>query len=210
MKVVNSILVFFALFSINAVAEPIAFQEGSHYQVLKQPVANNKEMREFFSFYCPACYRFEPVIEELKGLLPKGVAFKKNHVDSMPGREVEIEQALSKALLVAEELKVDEKLVPAIFHYIHANKANFDNVKDIKNLFLLHGVGRKTFDKAYGNFSVNTKFKQMVSKAKTLRSQGYSGVPTIVIHGKYVPNIKSIKTMDEYKALIQFLLSKDA
>jgi thiol:disulfide interchange protein DsbA len=209
-KFIKSILVCLAVFTANVYAEPIAFKEGTHFQVLKQPVSNKREVREFFSFYCPGCYRFEPVIGELASLLPSAVPLNKNHVDNMPGRELVIEQALTKALIIAEKLNVKEKVVPAIFNYIHANRANFDNVKDIKNIFILNGVDGDKFDQAFKNFSVNAKFKQMVSKTELLRSQGFNSVPTLVIHGKYVPNTKSIKSMEEYKALIQFLVNKEA
>lgn len=202
-------LLFVVLFiSTSAYANAMSYKEGTHYEVLKQPVGTKKEVREFFSFYCPACFKFEPVIAEVKALLPAGVPFKKNHVDAMPGRDIEIEKALTKAMIIAEHFKIEDKIIPAIFNYIHVSRANFDNVKDIKNLFMINGVDGDKFDKAFANFSVNSKLKQMGNKTATLRGQGINSVPTLIIHGKYRPITKDLKTMDEYKALISYLISK--
>jgi len=105
-------------------------------------------------------------------------------------------------------LNVDNKLVPAIFNNIHVNKANFENVQDVKNLFVANGVEGATFDKALASFSVNLKAKKMQKNTKNIRSQGFTAVPTLIINGKYKPLTKHIKTMAEYKNLVMFLLNK--
>ena len=184
------------------------FSEGDHYVKIEGEPSTSKEITEFFSFYCPACYRQEGFMNELKAALPDDAVFKKNHVDGMPGRKPDIENLLTKALITAEYLKVEEQLVPAIFNYIHVNKADFSNEKDIKNLFLVNDVNAEKFDKIFSSFSVNAKAKMMQKNTKEIRSQGFTGVPTLIINGKYKPETKNIKTMQEYKALVLFLLNK--
>ena len=194
------------IFSFSTSAEQ--FQEGKHYTALPNQVTATKEITEFFSFYCPACYRQEPFMNSIKASLPSGATFKKNHVDGMPGRDKATEQQLTKALITAKLLKVEEKIVPAIFNHIHVNKAGFNGEQDVKNLFLTNGIDDKAFDKTYKSFAVATQAKRMQKNTSAIRSNGFSGVPTLLINGKYVPLIKSIKSVEQYKDIVMFLLNK--
>ena len=51
------------------------FKENVNYEVIQPVVSAQPEVMEYFSFFCPHCYQFEPVMEELKKQLPQGVAF---------------------------------------------------------------------------------------------------------------------------------------
>ncbi|PCI58495.1 MAG: hypothetical protein COB35_13740 [Gammaproteobacteria bacterium] len=126
----------------------------------------------------------------------------------MPGRKVAIEQALTKALITAKVLHVEDKMIPAIFNYIHLSHAKFDNLKDIKNLFMINDIDEKSFDKTFKSFAVKREFNKMQSKTRFMREQGITGVPTLIINGKYKSIDTSVKSMDEYKALVQYLLNK--
>jgi len=186
------------------------FTEGDYYQIIKDDLTEKKEITEFFSFYCPACFRQESMMLEISADLPEGATFKKNHVEGMPGRDLPMEQALTKALITAKALKIYEKMVPAIFNYIHVSKAKFSSVKDIKNLFVLNGIDADKFDSSFNSFSVNMAAKKMQKNTADIRKQGFSAVPTLIINGKYKPLTKKIKDINEYKALIHFLLNKDS
>ncbi|WP_218352736.1 thiol:disulfide interchange protein DsbA/DsbL [Alteromonas lipotrueiana] len=204
-KLIMVITSFFLFFTVQA-AE---FTEGDHYLEIEGQITEKKEITEFFSFYCPACFRQEAFMNDLKASLPKDAVFNKNHVDGMPGRQSEIEDLLTKALITAEYLHVEKQLVPAIFNYIHLDKADFHNEKDIKSLFLVNDVDAEKFDKVFSSFSVNTRAKVMKKNTKDIRSQGFSGVPTLIVNGKYKPLTKNLKTMQEYKSLVLFLLNKE-
>jgi len=199
------VITSFLIFSTVQAAE---FTEGDHYLKIKGEITEKKEISEFFSFYCPACFRQEAFMNDLKASLPKGAVFNKNHVNGMSGRKTDIENLLTKALITSEYLQVEEQLVPAIFNYIHLDKADFHNEQDIKNLFLVNGVEAKRFDKVFSSFSVNTRAKVMQKNTEDIRSQGFTGVPTLIVNGKYKPLTKNIKTMQEYKELVLFLLNK--
>jgi len=204
------LLLTLSFFSFLVNAQATNFIEGKHYQTIQGAQTKQKEITEFFSFYCPHCFRREPIISELLQSIPSDVVFKKNHVNGMPGRKISIEDMLTKALLTAKILHLDDKMIPAIFNYIHLRHANFDNLKDIKNLFMLNGVEGNKFDKIFASFSVNREFKTMNHKTEILRQQGITSVPTLIINGKYKINDKNIKDMDEYKTLVNFLLTKKA
>ena len=204
------VLVSFLLLS-SAFVSAADFEEGKHYKVLSTPINDKlnsaKEVRELFSFYCPACYRHEPIIGELKAQLPENIMLVKNPIDGMPGRDVAIEHALSKALLTATLLKVEDKISAAIFKYIYVNKATFTNEKDIKNIFLLHGIEEQRFDKIFNSFSVKTGVNKMKKNTEILRNQGISSVPTVIVNGKYKVETGAIKSKEQYIELVLYLLN---
>ena len=185
-----------------------SFKQGEHYFSLDKEVSKTQQITEYFSFYCPACFRQEPFMKQLKGSLSNPKNFKKVHVTAMPGRNIDSETMLSKALATARLLKIEEQINGAIFNYIHVNRANFDTVKDVKNVFLLQGVDSDTFDKTFASFKVSMEAKRMASNTQKLRDKGYTSVPTLVINNNYIPNVRSIKSMQEYEDLVQYLLTK--
>jgi thiol:disulfide interchange protein DsbA len=198
-----------SLLATSFVANAVEFTKDDYYIEIKGQLSKKQEIVEYFSFFCPHCFKQEPLMKALAGKLPSHVAFKKNHVDGMPGQTVAIEQALSKALITAEVLHVKDKMVAAIFNYIHVNRAKFDSIKDIKNVFLINGVEGKAFDKTFASFSTNTQFNKRQRNTAELRKQGITAVPTLIINGKYKPVTDKVKSMDEYVDLILFLLNKD-
>ena len=70
LTLISTFIFVSCLFLSSAFVSAADFVEGTHYNELTTPINDNlnstKEVREFFSFYCPACYRHEPIIGELK------------------------------------------------------------------------------------------------------------------------------------------------
>lgn len=58
-------------------AHAAQFKEGEHYKVLDLEASKKPLVTEFFSFYCPHCNSFEPVIQQLKKQLPEGTKLLK-------------------------------------------------------------------------------------------------------------------------------------
>jgi len=203
-------VVLFLLF-VSPLSGATNFIKGTHFNELTTPINgsfhSDKEIREFFSFYCPGCYRHEPIIAALKLKLPDGVLLEKNHIDNMPGRELAIEQGLSKALLTAKLLNIEEEVSADIFKYIHVNKASFDNDKDIKNIFLLRGIDGQRFDEVFNSFSVKTALNKMNKSTEILRKQGINSVPTVIVNGRYKVETSQLKSQQEYIALVLYLLA---
>lgn len=198
------------LISATVTVQATEFTPGDYYIEIDAAATKERQVSEYFSFFCPHCFKQEPLMQELATSLPPGTKFIKHHVDGMPRQKPEIEHALSKALASAEILKVEDKMVAAIFDHVHVKRQTFDSIADIRALFLANDIGADDFDKAFASFTVNTRFAQMQANTEALRRQGINGVPTLIINGRYKPVLDKIKSNDEYKALIAFLLSKTA
>ena len=184
------------------------FVEGVHYTALDIPKSKQKEIREFFSFYCRNCYSQEPFMKDLEKNMPGRAKFIKNHVEGMPNRNSNIEALLSKALIVSERMRIKDKVVAAIFKKIHINKGDFTSPEEIKALFMSFGVSEIMYDSTASSFTVDIKHSEMKQKTGALRAQKITTVPVLIVNGKYQPNSTRITSMQEYKELLYYLLNK--
>ena len=180
------------------------YQEGVHYTVINDgPATAKPEITEFFSFYCPHCYNFaKTVVPKIIADKPDGVAFNQAHVDFI-GKEMGVE--MSRAFAVAHQLNVDDKIDNALFSAIHDKKQNFTNRDDIRALFIANGVDGKTFDAAAESFMVKA---QMAKMKRDTENAKLTGVPALVVNGKYRVETGSIKSYDELLDIAFFLAKK--
>jgi thiol:disulfide interchange protein DsbA len=185
------------------------YQEGKQYTVVNEQASAKPEIREYFSFYCPHCFRFEPFFSKIKKQLPADLPFHRNHVDFLGGHDPKIQTLLSKALVVAQQLDMEEKFVAAVFNYIHVQRADFSSVKDIRNVFVLQGGDGEKFDKLINSFAVNSLAGKMKKNQDYFAKKGaLTGVPTVIVNNKYRVNPQALDKNDpetDYKNLIIYL-----
>lgn len=196
-------------FSITACAEK--YTEGKQYTKVSEVASKKAEVREYFSFYCPHCLRFEPFMGAVKKSLPEGVKFERNHVDFLRAASPQIQAMLTKSIVVAEQLGMENKLVGALFNYIQVQRAVITSEKDIRNIFVLNGADGDKFDKLMKSFSVNSKAKSMKKHQDNMAKKGaLKGVPTIIVNGKYRVNSQELDRNNfeqDYQNLIHHLLT---
>ena len=178
------------------------FKEGEHYEVVKATATAKPEVLEFFSYFCPHCYHFEPIVADLKKSLPQGVEFKRNPVAFL-GREMGPE--LQRAFAVATLLDVEAKFSSVIFKKIQDDRQPPQSRADIKALFESIGVAGNEYDGAVDSFAVSGLVAQF---DRNTAEMNIRGVPATVINGRYLLKTESVKSTEEYKALVQYLLNK--
>lgn len=209
MKKIVSLLMVLVFLPLVACAD--RYQEGKHYELVSEQITSKPEVREYFSFYCPHCMRFEPLMHDIKKELPEGTTFVKNHVDFMRGASTKVQSLLTKAMIIGEQLNMGDKLNGAIFNYIHRQRAVFTSEKDIRNVFVLNGVDGEQFDKLNKSFAINSKQKQLKKQQDILSKAGkLNSVPTTVVNGKYKVLTEHLNRDDfegDYRKLVQHLLT---
>ena len=195
-------------------AQAANYQEGKHYTKVSEQLSKKPEVREYFSFYCPHCLRFEPFFANVKKNLPEGVSFERNHVDFLRFTTPEIQFMVTKALATAQQLKVEDKMAAAIFNYLQVQRGAITEAKDIRNIFVLNGVDGAAFDKAFKSFSVNSKAKLMQKMQNDLvKKRALTGVPAVVVNGKYRINADKLDRNNfeqDYIKLVKYLSSLDS
>ncbi|CAK1798553.1 MULTISPECIES: thiol:disulfide interchange protein DsbA/DsbL [Vibrio] len=198
----KKLFAFFSLIMLSLSAHAAKFNEGEHYKVLDLEASKKPMVTEFFSFYCPHCNSFEPIIQQLKQQLPKDAKLQKNHVSFMGGN---MGLPMSKAYATMIALKVEDKMVPVMFNRIHTmNKPPRDEA-ELRQIFLDEGVDAKKFDAAYNGFAVDSMVRRF---DKAFKDSGLSGVPAVVVNNRYLVEAQGISSLDEYFELVNFLLKK--
>ncbi|MBU1618475.1 MAG: thiol:disulfide interchange protein DsbA/DsbL [Gammaproteobacteria bacterium] len=202
---------------VGALLLPVAvfaaqFEEGKHYEVISEQATAKPEVKEYFSYYCPACFGFEPKVQALAKQLPAGAELKKVHVDFLQQAKPEIQATLAKAYLVGKNLGKGDEISGAFFKHIHVDRKTFASDDDIKAVVVAKGVDAETYDKAIKSFTVAGAAKQMKKEQDTLSARRVlTSVPTFIVNGKYkvlTQGLSRENQDEEFKQLINFLLTQ--
>ncbi|MCF2948756.1 thiol:disulfide interchange protein DsbA/DsbL [Paraglaciecola aquimarina] len=180
------------------------WKKGEHYQVINDNATAKPEIIEFFSFWCPHCYNFEPIVKNLKSKLPEGTSFQKVHVNFMRSASPKTQDEATRAMMVGRALKREDALNLAIFKYIHVQKSSVASLKDLQNVFIVNGVEPADFDKMANSFGVNS----MVQKNNKIFGQyrkNLSSVPSFIVNGKFKATFTRDMTPDDMVDLLVWL-----
>ncbi|EGM79687.1 Putative dithiol-disulfide isomerase involved in polyketide biosynthesis [Rheinheimera sp. A13L] len=202
---------------VGALLLPVAvfaaqFEEGKHYEVISEQATAKPEVKEYFSYYCPACFGFEPKVQALAKQLPAGAELKKVHVDFLQQAKPEIQATLAKAYLVGKNLGKGDEISGAFFKHIHVDRKTFASDDDIKAVVVANGVDAETYDKAIKSFTVAGAAKQMKKEQDALSARRVlTSVPTFIVNGKYkilTQGLSRDNQDEEFKQLVNFLLTQ--
>lgn len=194
-------LFFVAAHSLPASAAPVA---GKDYTLVNPPLATetgkNIEVVEYFWYGCPHCYELESTMVGWAKTLASDVTFRR-----VPGILRDSWTPMAKAYYTMEALDLVGKLHDGVFSAIHQQKLNLDDENTLFDWVAKQGVDRKKFADAYNSFAVQSK----VLRAKQIsRMSGISGVPTVIVDGKYLITVsmagssgKFPKALDELVAM---------
>jgi len=135
---------------------------------------------ELFWYGCIHCYEMDPMLSDWVKKLPKDVYFKR--VPAIPRPEW---AAMAKAFYAMETLGVSEKLHTSIFDAVHKEKKlnPADEKAILEWVTLKSGLDRKKVEEAFNSFSMNASMNRSV---QIFRAAGATGVPSLVIDGKYI------------------------
>ena len=203
MKRLFLVLFVAILFPLQACAQ-MKWSEGTHYEIISDTATAKPEVKEFFSFWCPACYSFEPLVAQIKAGLAEDVKFTKVHVNFMRFTGPDIQDDATRAMVIARLLKQEDKLNQAIFNYIHQQRATITGIDDLRSLFIVNGVEAERFDKLAKSFGINSMVKKNNKDIATYR-EFVSGVPNFIVNGKYQAKFTRDMTSDDVVELITWL-----
>ena len=174
---------------------------GHDYVVLDNPQrqeSNGKiEVVEFFSWGCPHCYEFYPMLSRWAAALPKDTTLRRVPV-GMGHPEWE---ALAKAYYALQATGDLNRLDAQIFEDIHKNHVWLYDEQSITAWVGKHGVNVARFAEAFRSFNVNMTAGQAEQRAEDYR---IPGVPTLAIAGKYTvtdTHAKMLSTSDQLIAM---------
>ncbi|HFD79482.1 MAG TPA: thiol:disulfide interchange protein DsbA/DsbL [Gammaproteobacteria bacterium] len=180
------------------------FDEGIEYRELAspQPVdGKGIEVRELFWYGCPHCYHLESELDKWLEKKPADVDFVRMPAVLGPSWEL-----LGRAYYAAQMLGVLDRIHQPLFDRLHKDKKPIRTVDELRAFFVEQGVPAEDFDKTYGSFAVITR----TNRGKQVRElYGVSGVPTLIVNGKYVVTARMAGGNDKMLEVVDYLVAKE-
>jgi thiol:disulfide interchange protein DsbA len=210
-----------------APAEPFVddgkWVEGKNYFLIQpaQPTDQPGKIvvTEVFSYACPACNHFHPIMDKLAASMPANVAVEYLAASFRPDENWPLFQ---RAYYAAKALGVADKTYDAMFDACWKTgelstydltlgqpkpKSAWPTLDDVAKFYAKYGVDPKQFVGVANSFSVNTQMKRADDRMKAL---GVDSTPTIVVNGKYrLTPISAGKSYDDTIALTKWLVAKE-
>ncbi|MDE2447335.1 MAG: thiol:disulfide interchange protein DsbA/DsbL [Gammaproteobacteria bacterium] len=202
-------------------AAPARWVAGTNYVVLDQAQptsvpAGKVEVMEVFSYACPFCDKFQPVIHSLERSLPKNAQMVFLPASFNPSEDWPMFQ---RAYFAAQSLGIADRTHQAMFDAVwktdqlaiedpatHTLKSPLPSLEDVAHYYSqLTGVNAQTFLAAARSFGVDTRMREADAQIMAMQ---VSGTPCIVVDGKYRIDMSAVKSADDVIALVKFLVAK--
>ncbi len=197
----------------NPSAAPQQFTEGVHYVELFDAVpssvpAGKIEVVEMFWYSCPHCYQMEPELNKWKASLADDVelvqipgVFKDQAGNPNPHWALH-----ARAYYALEALGKSDELHTKIFAAIHEQGRRLNSVDALARFVASQGVDEQKFRDAMNSLAVDTKTRKAIELTE---KYGLTGVPALVVGGRYRVLNTAIASYGEMFQIVDFLVDKE-
>ncbi len=180
------------------------YLEGQHYTVLEQQVRpadpSKIEVAEVFSYHCPHCFHFEPMLHAWMAKQKDDVYLNQTHANWAP-----FMVPLIRGYYTSVALHIKDKTHQAVFNAFQLEKNQLQKPEDWAELFAKFGVPKEKTLSTYNSFGVDSMIKQAEARAK-----GYkiTGTPELIVDGRYHISSRLEGGQEEMLKVAQFLVDK--
>jgi thiol:disulfide interchange protein DsbA len=196
-----------------AASQDWKFTEGQHYarMVPTQPTVGGSdkiEVAEIFWYGCSHCYDFEQFINRWAEQKPANSSFVRIPATWNPLVKLHAQLYYTEEVLVKNGKIAEPDLFRnAVFAEYHRRGNRLASIDAIQQLFVKHGVSEDEFTKTWGSFEVSQK----VRVADDLqRRYGITGVPAVVVNGKYRSGAAEAGGYPQLLELVDELIVKES
>lgn len=161
--------------------------EGEHYDPIPggqpfEPLNGKIEVVEVFSYVCPACAMFQPLVNSWKS--KAGPDVRLTYVPAPFGGNWDI---YVQAFYAAESMGILERSHDGVFKALHVDRSlkgerGTDSPQDIAKVYAQYGADAGQFASTMSSFAVNAK----AGRAKQyIAQQRVNSTPTLIVNGRY-------------------------
>jgi protein dithiol oxidoreductase (disulfide-forming) len=197
------VLCFLSVLLISS-APRAALEEGKDFSALVPPQPTSQhdkiEVVEFFSYACPHCARFYPLLNAWVAKLPQDVLFRRVPVGFNRDAWVNLQRAYYALDATGDLARLDGPL----FRAIHEERKPLFDESNIADWVGRNGGNADKFTAAYVSLSINKESVQADQMTEQFR---IAGVPALAIDGRYVAHAAG--SPDEEQALKDLLANAD-
>ena len=174
------------------------WQLGSDYMLIDPRVATSTgdkvEVVEVFSYACPHCAHFQPIMDDLKAKLPKNAQIVLIPAVFNPSWE-----PFARAFYAAKAMGVLDKTHQALFDALHRDHLPYNDLQSLATGFYANqGVNPANFLSTASSFVVDN---QIAHGNQLVRDYGVSATPTLIVNGKYRVEMNSDKHIGPAEAM---------
>jgi protein dithiol oxidoreductase (disulfide-forming) len=194
---------------------PTAWQDGVNYTriVPAQPTdvpAGQVEVLEFFWYACPHCYALQPMVDAWKKTKAAYITFVPVPVTWSEGH-----RALARLFYTLESLGKLEQLHSEVFKEIQMNNdpliardpADEAETERVQTAFAKkEGISESAFKTAYHSMGVEARLQRADELVQRYR---IDGVPTFVVNGKYIADVRSAGSPQSLLTLVGDLSAQE-
>jgi protein dithiol oxidoreductase (disulfide-forming) len=157
-------------------------QQGAQYLVLpsQQPTDTGKkiEVIEFFAYYCPHCYAFEPALEAWVKKQGDDIVFKRVHIQG--GAGVLPQQRLFYTL---DAMGLLNQYHQKVFDAMHQQHLRLSSDEQVFDWAAQNGIDRAKFIDTYRSFGIQARLRRA---GTMMDAYGVDRWPLVVVDGRYV------------------------
>lgn len=175
------------------------------YQVLGKPVpvtppAGTVDVVEFFSFACPHCFEFEPMLENWLKTKPANIHFHRSPVHFLQNAA-----NFQPMYFALEAMGLVDAMQQKVFNAVHLEHQRFDKPEAIAAFMTNNGVDAARFMSVFNSFGVRTKVAQAT---QLFEAYGLDGVPTLAVQGRFVTSPSVAKGEAQTLAVVDYLVAQ--
>lgn len=186
-------------------AQANEYQEGKEYLLLSTPqptsTGDKIEVVELFWYGCPHCYELEPEVQAWLKRKPDYVELVR--MPAIVGPRWEL---LAQAYYTAELLGISDKMHIALFEALHDKNMKIDDEAALQAFFVDQGVSTEDFEKTFNSFAVAVK---MNNSRQMTRRYKITGVPTVIVNGKYSTGAKLAGSNQGVFKVVDYLVEQE-
>ena len=180
--------------------------DESKYGVLDTPIAvstgDQIEVTELFWYGCGHCFALEPYVKSWLEEKPDNAEFVKVPAMFSSGWAFH-----GQAFYTMEAVGVLEQANDAFFHQIHVTRRPINNLERLVAFLKNYDKSEEEVTAAYNSFAVDTKLRNAV---KVTKQSTATGVPAILVDGKYITSVSQAGGQAEMFEVINQLIAKAA
>lgn len=220
---ISTWLALFALGLATATGYAQEWKEGVQYFAVTPPQPTNVpagkvEVMEVFSYACPACNAFRPIMKQLKASLPANA-----QVDYLPAafRPDEDWPMFQRAFFAAQALGVADRTHDAMFNAVwntgelatmdpssNRLKNPLPSIEDAAKFYAkTAGVKPADFLAAAKSFGVDAKMRMADAQIGAMQALS---TPTIIVNGKYRLQMQTAGGADQLIQVVKYLVAKES
>lgn len=178
--------------------------ENQHYMPLRKALPPSADggpsVLEFFSYGCPHCETLEKPLSAWLQTKPDQVAFER-----LPATWNPYFEKLGRLYFTLRALGKADSEDSKVFNYIHHQKKSLKKKSAIREFAVNQlGIEAGVFNETWNSDAVNA---EMANAMATLRAAQVTGVPALIVNGRYKVSIVTAGSDEAVFDVVNFLLN---